>query len=124
MEQLALPLGLVALVFAVLWLRLVGRQAELSSALATAKAKVESLDATRRSDVERARSDAELRNMEKLVELREQLERERVAERSDLRAQEDALRARSVDVDARAREAERAPGRSPAPSLRRARAPT
>ena len=106
MEQLALPLGLVALVFAVLWLRLVGRQGELSSALATAKAKVESLDATRRSDVERARSDAELRNMEKLVELREQLERERVAERSDLRAQEDALRARSVDVDARAREAD------------------
>ena len=34
------------------------------------------------------------------------VERERVAERSDLRAQEDALRARSVDVDARAREAD------------------
>lgn len=106
MEQLALPLGLLALVFAVLWLRLMSRQGELVSTLAVAQAKADSLDASRDFDLERARSEAELRHMEKVVELKEQFERERVAERSDLRAQEDALRSRSLDVDARAREAE------------------
>ena len=108
MDPITIVFAGLALVFGLVSVGLLKKQSGLNSALAVALSKVGTMEETLTLEVERAKQEVSLASRQQIADAREELEREGAEERARLRAGDEALRVRQLELDETARAAARA----------------